>query len=88
MIFVDIQDKVLKSYLPTTANCLLSSSYYFVVKTTVLYKDYYCFCSNSKHVFILSAPTHFTIFIRGLSSLLFSFINSSLTLSKFIQRDA
>ena len=33
-----------------------------------------CFCSNSTHVFILSALTHFTIFIRGLSILLLSFI--------------
>ena len=34
-----------------------------------------CFCSDSTHVFILSAPTHFTMFIRGLSILLFSLMN-------------
>ena len=34
-----------------------------------------CFCSDSTHVLILSAPTDFTICIRGLSILLFSFIN-------------
>ena len=34
-----------------------------------------CFCSDSTHVFILSAPTHFTISIRGLPVLLISFIN-------------
>ena len=33
------------------------------------------FCSDSKHVFILSAPTHFTIFIWGLSILRFSAID-------------
>ena len=34
-----------------------------------------CFYSDSTHVFILSAPTQFTIFIRRLSILLFSFID-------------
>ena len=33
------------------------------------------FCCDSTHVFILSAPTHFTNFIWGLSILLFSIIN-------------
>ena len=32
------------------------------------------FCSDSMHVFILTAPTHLTIFIRGLPNLLFSII--------------
>ena len=32
-----------------------------------------CFYNDSRHVFI--SPTHFTIFVRGLSILLFSFIN-------------
>ena len=34
-----------------------------------------CFCSDTTHVFILNAPMHFTICIRGLSILIFSFIN-------------
>ena len=40
----------------------------------LLFRPIVCFCSNSTHVFILSALTHFTIFIRGLSILLLSFI--------------
>ena len=34
-----------------------------------------CLGSDSTHVFILSAPKYFTIFIRGLSILLFSLMN-------------
>ena len=34
-----------------------------------------CFCNDSTHVFILSAPRHFTIFFRELSFLIFLFIN-------------
>ena len=34
-----------------------------------------CFCSDSTDVFILSASTHYTTLIQGLSILLFSFIN-------------
>ena len=34
-----------------------------------------CSCSDLTRVFVLSAPTHFTIFIQGLSILLYSFIN-------------
>ena len=41
-----------------------------------------CFCSDSTHVFILSAPTHFTIFIRGLPILLISLIKSTFLISK------
>ena len=33
-----------------------------------------CFSSASTHVFVLTAPTHLTIFIRGLPDLLFSVI--------------
>ena len=35
----------------------------------------HCFCCDSTHVFILSAPKHFTICIRRLSIFLFSFIH-------------
>ena len=36
-----------------------------------------CFCRDSTHVFILSAPTHYLIFMWGLSILLFSSIMES-----------
>ena len=36
-----------------------------------------CFCRDSTYVFILSAPTHYLIFMRGLSILLFSSIMES-----------
>ena len=36
-----------------------------------------CFCRDSTHVFILSAPTHYLIFMWGLSILLFSSVMES-----------
>ena len=44
---------------------------FFSLKITLIV----CFCSDSTHAFILSEPKLFTIFIRGMSILLFSFIN-------------
>ena len=66
--------RALWSYLWNTVKCsvnILETELHWRLKI----RPIVCFRSNSTHVFILSAPTHFTICIRGLSIPLFSFIN-------------